>query len=70
MFQGEPTTYRDKVNIDGGETVRSDPVGFYHGMSVKWGKDQYIMCGPESVLVAEPERPVVQPVAEQMSLFL
>ena len=69
MFQGEPTTYRAKVDIDGGETARNDPMGFYHGMRVKSGKEQYVIIGPETHFVAEPPRPDAQPAEQQMELF-
>jgi hypothetical protein len=56
MFQDEPTTYRAKVDIDGGETARNDPMGFYHGMQVKSGKEPFVIVGPEAHFIAEPTR--------------
>jgi hypothetical protein len=71
MFKGEPTTYREKVHHDGGETARNDPLGFYNGMKAVCGGKQWVMQGPPVRFVAEPERPdaKAEPVQEQMSLF-
>lgn len=49
-FDGEPTTYNEKTLIDGGDYARHDPMGFHHGMTVKHGRERYIIHGPEIVL--------------------
>ncbi len=56
LFDGAVTTYGDKVTADGGDCARHDPRGFYHGMAVKQGGKQYILCGPPVAFVAgDPE---------------
>jgi hypothetical protein len=70
MFAGTTTTYCEKVNIDGGETPRNDPIGFYHGTKVKVGKQEFVMCGPPVVFVAEPDRPELnRRPSPQLDLF-
>lgn len=54
-FSGTPTTYAEKVYCDNGETARSDPNGFYHGMQVNGTK---VLVGPE--IVVEPGPPTGQ----------
>lgn len=65
-FDGDPTTYRDKVQQDHGETARNDPLGFYHGMTVKSGGKSFIMVGPEVRFVPDDE--LAMPT-KQESLF-
>jgi hypothetical protein len=43
-FAGEPQTYTQRVA--NGNEARSDPNGFYHGMSVTHAGTKYILCGP------------------------
>ena len=43
-FTGEPLSYAQKV-VDGDE-ARSDPNGFYHGMTVAYAGTKYVLCGP------------------------
>ena len=73
LFNGAPTSYGDKTGTaDAAETARNDPMGFYHGMLVKCGKEQYALCGPEVRFVAavEPVRPGANPgEPAQLSLF-
>jgi hypothetical protein len=47
-FAGPATTYRERTK-DGSraEAARSDPMGFYHGMTVKSGGQEFVICGPE-----------------------
>jgi hypothetical protein len=49
-FSGVPTTYRAKT-VDG-DAARGDPNGFYHGMAVKHGGKDFVLCGPAVTLVA------------------
>lgn len=69
MFQGiAATTYREKTGTaDGAESARADPLGFYHGMTVKCGKESYVLCGPPALFVAGPERS--EPTPQQLPLF-
>lgn len=70
VFTGTPTTYAEKVSIEGGDMARNDPMGFYDRISVKHGGESFVMRGPPIVFVAEPERPGAQPTEPaQMELF-
>lgn len=58
-FEGEATTYAEKVHADGGEAARNDPSGFYHGMQIRWSKASFVLSGPPveiSAGQAEPEQ--------------
>jgi hypothetical protein len=59
IFKDAPTTYSKKVNLEGGDTARNDPNGFYHGMIAKHGKETYVLSGPPVRFVAAdaPTRP-------------
>lgn len=65
-FEGEPTTYADKIHHDGGEMARNDPMGFYHGMQVTSGSQAFVMVGPEIRFVPDDELAVP---TKQESLF-
>ena len=73
MFKATPTTYHDKTAIEGGDAARNDPMGFYHGVSVKCGREALILMGPPLKFVpdAGPKRPLgdAKPEAEQLNLF-
>ena len=69
LFRGPPTTYSEKVAIDGGEAARNDPNGFYNGVRVSFKSAASILTGPPVRFVADPERPDSVPEPEQMSLF-
>src|SRR5580704_2679792 len=58
-FSGEPLSYRAKVTDSG--AARSDPNGFYHGMSVTHAGTTFVLCGPPAMFVAGETR--------QMDLF-
>lgn len=45
-FNGAATRYADKTARDHGDKARADPQGFYNGMTVRRGKDAYVLCGP------------------------
>ena len=53
-FDGTPTSYRNKIDIDGGYSARADPMGFYHGMTVQHSGKDYVLTGPEYELLSEP----------------
>jgi hypothetical protein len=54
-FSGEPTTYTEKTRNS--DAARSDPNGFYHGMSVTQGGEARVLCGPEiTLLQGTPEQ--------------
>lgn len=73
LFDGKPTTYSLKVNSNPldetykypGDTARNDPMGFYHGMAVKHGREMLVLVGPEALFA--PDAGAV--TASQLSLF-
>lgn len=58
-FKGEAVTYADKVR--NGDSSRADPRGFYHGMSVRHGGEDFVLAGP--LVTFAPGQ------SEQLSLF-
>jgi hypothetical protein len=54
LWKGASTTYGEKGRPDGFETARNDPSGFYDGMRVKHGKDEYVITGPAVFFRADP----------------
>ena len=54
-FEGTPTTYGQKSHLNGGENVRADPMGFYHGMTVRSAGQDLVLCGPPANFVAGQE---------------
>jgi hypothetical protein len=73
IFKGTPTTYSEKTRTEqGAEIARTDPLGFYHAMVVKSGKESFVMMGPPTTFVSDPvpEGPVNSVgQSEQLSLF-
>jgi hypothetical protein len=74
MFKSTPTTYETKTSkVETAEAARSDPNGFYHGVTVKHGKENLVLCGPPIRFTPEPSpvRPDGAPEAapEQLELF-
>jgi len=59
MFDGKPMTYAARVR--NGDAARADANGFYHGMLVKHGGAEFVLCGPP-VMFAPGQ-------SEQLSLF-
>jgi hypothetical protein len=59
VFDGEPVSYAAKTAD--GEAARADPNGFYHGMTVRHGGQDYVLCGPPFVFIPGE--------AAQLSLF-
>lgn len=53
-FDGIATNYRSKIDVDGGESARRDPLGFYHGMTVQHSGNEYVLTGPAYELLSEP----------------
>jgi hypothetical protein len=50
-FDGTLTTYGQRTGTaEAAEAARNDPMGFYHGMLVKFGRENYVLCGPEIML--------------------
>lgn len=43
-FTGTPVTYAQKTADS--EAARNDPDGFYHGMIVRHGGQDFVLCGP------------------------
>lgn len=60
-FRSTPTSYSAKVSVNGGHDARSDPLGFYHGMTVRCGGEVLVLCGPPVSFVPGKE--------SQLSLF-
>ncbi len=57
-FTGEVRTYLapdGQESEEYYESLRSDPLGFYHGMLVKRGKTDYVLVGPPITFVANPK---------------
>jgi len=52
VFEGVATTYAEKTRD--AEAARKDPLGFYHGMTVRHGGKQWVMCGPPVGFKAGP----------------
>jgi hypothetical protein len=73
LFKGTATTYCQKTGTEEtAEIARLDPLGFYHAMVVKKGKDRVVIVGPPTTFIAEPtpERPTNSVgQSEQLSLF-
>lgn len=59
VFDGMPTTYTAKLADS--DAARADPLGFYHGMTVRHGGATLVLCGPPLILVPGQ--------AEQLALF-
>jgi hypothetical protein len=54
LFPGEAISYASRsAAVDGGETAREHPMGFYHGIVVKHGGNELVMCGPEATFMAD-----------------
>ena len=72
-FTGNTTTYHDKTaRAEDAEAARNDPNGFYHGMTIKHGAEDFVLCGPPIRFTPDtsPERPGAatgEPV--QLTLF-
>lgn len=63
-FRGTPTSYAEKIHADHGEQARSDPMGFYHGMKVKYSGSWCVIVGPETEFVpGEEEQPALLALA-------
>lgn len=65
MFSGTPTTYREKTAA---RESLSDPMGGYHGIAVKRGRETFVMCGPKCRFIPEPDT-AANAGAAQLSLF-
>jgi hypothetical protein len=60
IFTGTRTTYREKTaRAETAEAARNDPSGFYHGMTIKYGSQRFVLCGPPIRFTAKtsPQRP-------------
>jgi hypothetical protein len=75
IFNGTPTTYGTRTGtIEMADAARKDPNGFYHGVTVKHGRETFVLSGPPVRFVpAEiPARPGTEPDSHdplQLSLF-
>ena len=55
MFVGTATTYRERTGRpEDAEAARNDPNGFYHGMTVSYCTDSFVLCGPPIRFIAGP----------------
>jgi hypothetical protein len=71
LFTGEIREYtkhgeRTEDDVDGHEAWRNDPLGFYHGMLVWWGKEECVLVGPKVQFVPEPGKAPAQPKQLQL----
>ena len=56
-FEGQPQSYRERTATeDLREQAREDPMGFYHGVVVKFRSAGYVLCGPKALFKADPEQ--------------
>src|SRR6266849_3859497 len=56
LFSGETTTYAAKAACEeSAETMRNDPLGPYHGMVVKHGKNRFVLSGPPGIFMADDD---------------
>ncbi len=46
QFEGVSMSYTQKTGADRIDNARLDPMGFYHGMLVRAGQEQLVLCGP------------------------
>ncbi len=54
VFTGTPTTYGTRISTgELAEAARNDPSGFYHGVTVKHGRETCVLCGPPLRIIAE-----------------
>lgn len=63
IFDGTPISYHENAML--GDEARTRPEGFYHGMAVKRGKQDYVLIGPSAVFL--PSEDVQTP--KQPDLF-
>ena len=54
FFEGEPQTYNQIVQDN--VSARKRPEGFYHGMSVKHGKQDMVLIGPSVTFVPSEDK--------------
>jgi hypothetical protein len=59
IFPGKAFRYAERTR--NGDEVRADPDGFYHGMIVRHGAADHVLCGPPVLFIKGR--------AEQLSLF-
>jgi hypothetical protein len=60
MFTGTTATYGEKTDkAEDAEAARNNPNGFYHGMTIMHGGENFVLCGPPIRFTAEasPDRP-------------
>ncbi len=68
MFSGTPTTYAARTgSFEMAETARNDPEGFYHGVTVKHGRETFALRGPPLRFIAEDVAKAPEPL--QLDLF-
>ncbi len=63
FFDGTPITYNENARMSA--TARGRPEGFYHGMAVKWGKQDCVLIGPASLFLPSEEKAA----SEQTDMF-
>lgn len=73
MFTGTMKGYREKTaRAEDAEAARNDPNGFYHGMTIRHGAENFVLCGPpiRFSAAASPERPGCASGDEPLQLTL
>ncbi|TRW91947.1 hypothetical protein FNJ84_21420 [Paracoccus sp. M683] len=63
FLDGTPISYHENAML--GDEARTRPEGFYHGMAVRHGKQDYVLIGPSAVFM--PSEDVQTP--RQADLF-
>lgn len=51
LFDGQITQFRTKIDHDNGNSARSDPNGFYHGIPITYQSRQYVLAGPPLIFL-------------------
>ncbi|KUJ77240.1 hypothetical protein [Ruegeria profundi] len=53
FFDGTPISYHENTML--GDEARTRPEGFYHGMSVHYGKQPHVLVGPKAIFLPSKE---------------
>jgi hypothetical protein len=54
LFTGQTTTYEaETARQELGQIALEDPMGAYHGMLTKRGRETFVLCGPPARFVAD-----------------
>ena len=71
MFSGTPTTYAARTgNFEMAAAARNDPEGFYHGVTVKHGREMFVLFGPPLRFIPQEVATPLEPAPEPLQLDL